>query len=62
MLINGESYSPKVSSKTESNKIFYTLIIAELDLELKLHISVQKNIVSLKFEAIVSSIFGRLFV
>ena len=52
MLINGESYSPKVSSNTENNKIRYTLTITELDLELKLHISVQKNIVSLKFDTI----------
>jgi len=52
VLINGESYSPKVSAKIENNKIFYTFTIAELDLELKLHISVQKNIVSLKFDSI----------
>jgi len=52
VLINGESYSPKVISKTEKNKIFYTLTIAQLDVELKLHISVHKNIVSLKFDTI----------
>ncbi|MFT6126434.1 MAG: endo-alpha-N-acetylgalactosaminidase, partial [Flavobacteriaceae bacterium] len=52
LLINGESYAPKVSSNTEKNKILYTLTITELDLELKLHISVQKNIVSLKFDTI----------
>ena len=52
MLINGESYSPKVSSNTENSKIRYTLTITELDLELKLHILVHKNIVSLKFDTI----------
>jgi endo-alpha-N-acetylgalactosaminidase len=52
ILINGESYTPKVSSKTENNKILYALTITELDLELKLHISVQKNIVSLKFDTV----------
>ena len=52
ILINGENYSPKVSSNTGNNKIRYTLTITELDLELKLHISIQKNIVSLKFDTI----------
>lgn len=52
LLINGESYAPKVSSKIEKDKIFYTLTITELDLELKLHISVLKKIVSLKFDKI----------
>ncbi|MFT5790686.1 MAG: endo-alpha-N-acetylgalactosaminidase [Saprospiraceae bacterium] len=52
VLINGESYTPKVNAKTEKDKIFYTLTITEIDLELKLHISVQKNIVSLKFDAV----------
>jgi endo-alpha-N-acetylgalactosaminidase len=55
VLINGESYSPKISSKTEENKIFYTLTIPELDIELKLHISVQENIVLLKFDTITES-------
>jgi len=55
VLINDESYTPKVSSETENNKIGYTLTIAEIDLELKLHISVHKNIVSLKFDTITES-------
>jgi endo-alpha-N-acetylgalactosaminidase len=52
VLINDESYAPKVSASTENNKILYTLTIDEMDLELKLHISVEKNIVSLKFDTI----------
>ena len=52
VIINGESYAPKVSSNTEDNKILYILTIDEIDLELKLHISIQKNIVSLKFDTI----------
>ena len=55
LLINGKSYIPKVSTKTEKNKIFYMLTITEIDLVLKLHISVQKNIVSLKFDTIIEN-------
>ncbi|WP_052158249.1 endo-alpha-N-acetylgalactosaminidase family protein [Lacinutrix jangbogonensis] len=55
MLINGDSYSPIVRAKTENNKILYTLSITELDLEIKLHISVLKNIVSLKFDTIIEN-------
>ena len=55
ILINGEEYVPKVIATIKNNKIFYTLTIAELDLELKLYIAVQKNIVSLKFDTIVEN-------
>jgi endo-alpha-N-acetylgalactosaminidase len=55
ILINGEIFTPEVTSRTAIDKIFYTLTIAKLDLEVKLHIVVQKNIVSLKFDAIIEN-------
>lgn len=55
ILINGDNYSPIVTSQKKGNKIFYTLNIKEIDLILNLHIKVEKNIVSLKFDKVIEN-------
>jgi endo-alpha-N-acetylgalactosaminidase len=55
ILVNGESYEPKVISQIEKSSIFYTLTIPEVDIELKLQISIQENIVALKFDTIIEN-------
>ena len=52
ILINDSAYFPTVTSTKMNDQIFYTLNISEIDVEIKLHIKVQKNIVSLQFDKI----------